>query len=74
VILDASGNLYGTTYWGGDSSAAPFGCGTIYKVDSAGNETILHNFNKSDGRDVVAGLIMDDAGTLYGQLAWREFR
>jgi uncharacterized repeat protein (TIGR03803 family) len=67
--MDAAGNLYGTTYNGGNSSAcqpSPYGCGTIYRVDPAGNETVLHNFSKIDGRDVYAGLIMDDAGNFYG--------
>ena len=66
VVLDSSGNIYGTTYSGGNSTACPYGCGTIFKLDSAGNETVLHSFNKTDGRDVNAGVILDDAGTLYG--------
>jgi uncharacterized repeat protein (TIGR03803 family) len=39
VVRDSSGNLYGTTYNGGASNA-----GIVYKVDTAGNETVLYNF------------------------------
>src|SRR5215471_4413600 len=66
VLLDAAGNLYGTTYYGGNSKACPTGCGTIYKIDPTGNETVLHDFNQVDGRNPYAGLIMDDSGNFYG--------
>jgi len=62
VIMDAAGNLYGTTTFGGSS-----GWGTIYKLDPTGHETILHNFtNGSDGGQVYSGVTMDAAGNLYG--------
>ena len=33
LVRDASGNLYGTTYWGGDLSCnPPDGCGTVWKL------------------------------------------
>jgi uncharacterized repeat protein (TIGR03803 family) len=66
LVMDADGNLYGTTYNGGDSNACPFGCGTIFKVDPAGTESVLHSFNKDDGRDVDSDLIIDSSGNLYG--------
>jgi len=44
LIRDASGNLYGDTYVGGDDTCPAGGCGIVYKIDSAGNETILHSF------------------------------
>jgi uncharacterized repeat protein (TIGR03803 family) len=68
LVLDSSGNLYGTTEFFGDASCnPPFGCGTVFKVDPAGNETVLHTFTgKPDGELPYAGLIMDDAGNLYG--------
>jgi uncharacterized repeat protein (TIGR03803 family) len=63
LVRDASGNLYGTTYLGG-----LYTWGTAFKVDSSGNETVLHNFNGAtgDGGDVIGGLIKDSAGHLYG--------
>jgi uncharacterized repeat protein (TIGR03803 family) len=66
VIIDANGNLYGTTYNGGTSTNCPSGCGTIFKVDPTGAEVVLHSFDKLDGRDVSTDLIMDSAANLYG--------
>ena len=62
VIRDAAGNLYGTTSNGGAS-----GYGVVYQVDTAGNETVLHNFmGGADGASPYAGLIRDAASNLYG--------
>ena len=67
VIMDAAGNLYGTTYLGGD-----YGLGTTYEMTLNGsggwNEKKLHNFdpNGVDGFLPYAGLIMDSGGNLYG--------
>src|SRR5947209_12791739 len=42
--------------------------GTVFKLDTFGNETVLHSFTNSsgDGANPYAGLIMDRAGNLYG--------
>jgi uncharacterized repeat protein (TIGR03803 family) len=63
VIEDWAGNLYGTTSGGGSA-----GAGVTFKVDQRGNETVLHSFtNGADGGyPLLAGLIMDFAGNLYG--------
>ena len=68
VIRDAEGNLYGTTYSGGKLGCGiGLGCGTVFKLDAAGKETILHKFTGSpDGNIPEAGLIRDAAGDLYG--------
>jgi len=68
VIRDSQGNLYGTTTQGGDlSCVTPIGCGTVYKVDSSGNETVLHRFTSGvDGEYPYAGLYRDGTGNLYG--------
>src|ERR1022692_4422046 len=60
LVLDAAGNLYGTTYAGG-----VYGLGTVFKVDPAGHETVLHSFNGGDGANPYAGLVLDAAGNLY---------
>lgn len=65
LIQDSSGNLYGTTAYGGDS-ACRGGCGTVFKLDPSGTETVLHKFNGSDGNLPAAGLIRDADGNLYG--------
>jgi uncharacterized repeat protein (TIGR03803 family) len=66
VIIDSSGNLYGTTYSGGMNNG-----GTVFElVNSSGTytEQILHSFSpqSSDGANPYAGLIMDSSGNLYG--------
>jgi uncharacterized repeat protein (TIGR03803 family) len=62
VIRDAAGNLYGTTYRGGS-----FDQGTVFKIDAAGNETLLYTFTGgADGANPVGGLFEDKAGNLYG--------
>jgi uncharacterized repeat protein (TIGR03803 family) len=68
VINDASGNLYGTTYNGGNGTA--YGGGTVFKLDSTGHFTVLHIFcalgNCPDGGNPVAGLMEDSSGRFFG--------
>jgi uncharacterized repeat protein (TIGR03803 family) len=67
LVMDSSGNLYGTTYAGGFR-----GEGTVFeispKVGGGWTETLLHSFktNGNDGLVPFAGLTMDSAGNLYG--------
>jgi uncharacterized repeat protein (TIGR03803 family) len=61
LIQDAIGNFYGTTSTGGTANL-----GTIFKLDTSGNETVLHSFTGSDGSYPDASLILDFSGTLYG--------
>ena len=45
VIQDAKRNLYGTTVFGGQLGVCSGeGCGVVFKLDMAGNETVLHTF------------------------------
>jgi uncharacterized repeat protein (TIGR03803 family) len=67
LLRDASGNLYGTTEEGGpNNSACQYGCGVVFKLDPAGNETVLHSFDNQDGALPFGGLVADSAGNLYG--------
>ena len=44
-----------------------YGWGTVFKLDSSGNQTVLYSFTGgSDGADPNGGLIMDASGNLYG--------
>ena len=65
VILDQSGNLYGTTQGGGTA-----GVGVAYELTAAGNwkETILHEFLGLEAADGANpnGLVFDQSGNLYG--------
>jgi uncharacterized repeat protein (TIGR03803 family) len=75
-IFDASGNLYGTTYNGGNRPCTTYsgthGCGTVYELipqpDGTWTEQILHHFTggDGDGANPYAGLVFDAAGNLYG--------
>jgi uncharacterized repeat protein (TIGR03803 family) len=68
LVRDAAGNLYGTTFFGGaHRNCNGVGCGTVFKLDPSGKETVLHSFtNGADGAGPWAGLVMDSAGSLYG--------
>ena len=61
VVRDANGNLYGTTSMGG-----ALGFGVLFKLDTAGKETVLHTFDGADGMWPAANLILDSDGNLYG--------
>jgi len=64
LTRDPAGNLYGTTAFGGDSVC---GCGTVFKIDRRGKETILHRFTGGDdGGYPRSGILRDPAGNLYG--------
>jgi uncharacterized repeat protein (TIGR03803 family) len=69
-ILDAAGNLYGTTASGGDPGCD---CGTVWELSppSGGSgpwtETILWNFTTgNNGQGPIAPLIFDGSGNLFG--------
>jgi uncharacterized repeat protein (TIGR03803 family) len=68
LVRDATGNFYGTTFFGGEQGSNCNGtCGIVFKLDPAGNETVLHTFTGgSDGAFPAGGLVMDGAGNLYG--------
>ncbi len=63
LIRDSAGNLYGTTQYGGTRG----GYGTIFRLDSQGNETVLYSFaGEPDGEDPYAPLVADAGENLYG--------
>jgi len=61
LIADASGNMYGTTFGGGQGQD-----GTVFEITPAGVETVLFAFGGSDGALPAAALTMDKKGNLYG--------
>jgi uncharacterized repeat protein (TIGR03803 family) len=72
LVMDGSGNLYGTTGAGGIGSAP---VGIVFELSYDGvakkwTETVLHSFcsqrNCADGASPQAGLIIDGSGKLYG--------
>jgi uncharacterized repeat protein (TIGR03803 family) len=68
LLRDAAGNLYGATLTGGRSNCESQGCGTVFKLDTAGRKIVLHNFTgwPYDGAFPVGPLIQDAAGNIYG--------
>ena len=73
LVIDAAGNLYGTTINGGIHliGCNPSACGTVFKLspneDGGWTETLLHSFGGgTDGKFPGVNLIFDAAGNLYG--------
>jgi uncharacterized repeat protein (TIGR03803 family) len=72
LIMDQAGNLYGTTKYGGSSTACFDGCGTAFQLSppilgsTKWTHKTLVNFGGANGAYPLAGLLMDQAGNLYG--------
>jgi uncharacterized repeat protein (TIGR03803 family) len=72
VTMDNAGNIYGTTFAGGATTACEGnGCGTIFKLSptSGGHwkETVLYSFQDvATGFGPGAGVTVDSAGNIYG--------
>jgi len=71
TLMQASdGYFYGTTEDGGDAACTGRygpGCGTVFRMDSSGNVTVLYSFTgKSDGSWPESGVIQGTDGSLYG--------
>jgi uncharacterized repeat protein (TIGR03803 family) len=68
LVLDPSGNLYGTTYAGGTE---PGSAGTVFKLTPVAknkwNYTLLYSFTGgTDGGSPFSTVVLDSAGNLYG--------
>jgi uncharacterized repeat protein (TIGR03803 family) len=65
LTMDAAGNLYGTTFEGGE-----YGNGTVFELTNTSQgwkESLLYNFTGGDnGGSPLAGVIFDSQGNLYG--------
>jgi uncharacterized repeat protein (TIGR03803 family) len=65
LVRDKAGNLFGTTYNGGNGNGS--GDGTVFEISPSGTHTVLHTFTGgADGAVPDAGLILDKHGNLYG--------
>jgi len=79
LVFDGSGNLYGTTFGGGNPQvcASIGGCGTVFELspnsDGTWTNSVIYNFCSNfspdgclDGQYPEAGLVFDSSGNLYG--------
>jgi uncharacterized repeat protein (TIGR03803 family) len=76
LIMDAEGNLYGTTAYDGTGQCklgGLVGCGTVYEMfpptqpGGAWTETVLYSFQGgNDGYFPSGDLVFDKSGNLYG--------
>jgi uncharacterized repeat protein (TIGR03803 family) len=66
LLMDAAGNLYGTTAGGGKA-----GFGVVFEISAASGEAhVLHNFSNKNGDGAIPqGVVMDATGNLYGTTA-----
>ncbi|HEX3652374.1 MAG TPA: choice-of-anchor tandem repeat GloVer-containing protein [Rhizomicrobium sp.] len=72
--FDANGNLFGTTYNGGDIDSCYDDCGVIYELtprEGGGwSESVVYDFaSQADGADgyaPIAGLVFDGKGHFFG--------
>jgi uncharacterized repeat protein (TIGR03803 family) len=65
-VTDVNGELYGTTYAGG-IDCDDQGCGTIYKIDGSGNESVVYSFKGGSGDGSGPnGDLIQLRGILYG--------
>ncbi len=76
LLIDASGNLYGTST-GGGSAPNQAGQGTVYKLTRSNGiwtAATLHIFGVGDdGAQPCCGLVFDNLGNLYGTDYWASF-
>jgi uncharacterized repeat protein (TIGR03803 family) len=61
LIMDAHGNLYGTTSQGGT-----YDFGTVFEMSPKGAITLLHSFSGTDGEAPIAPLMFDNNGNIFG--------
>jgi uncharacterized repeat protein (TIGR03803 family) len=71
LLVDSSGNIFGTTQNGGTSTACNGGCGLVFEISpKAGGGwlyRVIHDFqNQPDGAIPRTSLSMDSAGNIYG--------
>jgi uncharacterized repeat protein (TIGR03803 family) len=72
LVMDAAGNLYGTTYEGGNNEVCNgYGCGSVFELSPpvSGKRwsfKTLVDFNAIDGALVRGGVTLDANGIIYG--------
>jgi uncharacterized repeat protein (TIGR03803 family) len=66
-LTNVNGTLYGTTGSGGGMDCTSRGCGTVFKVTTAGKESVLYRFTGPPGDgDGPSSALLAVGNTLYG--------
>jgi uncharacterized repeat protein (TIGR03803 family) len=65
LLLDKSGNLYGTTSIGGSTND-----GVVYEISASGSESVLLNFDGSNGAYPYGSLVAGPKGEILGTSAY----
>ena len=78
VIQNSVGNLCGLAGAGGDLNCdltGSLGCGVVFKLNTAGKETVLHRFggSQADEGTPLGGLIRDNDGNLMRTIELQDF-
>jgi uncharacterized repeat protein (TIGR03803 family) len=72
VVFDSSGNLYGTTEYGGKTggNCGSAGCGVVYRLTPTPGplwtESVLYAFRGTNGMNSIAPVLLDNVDNLYG--------
>ncbi len=70
LVMDATGNLYGTTMLGVTETSCGGGCGSLFKLSPASTGwtyKVVHQFGRgTDGFHPTGDLILDASGNMYG--------
>jgi len=71
LTQDQTGTMYGVTYQGGTpGSGSTIPSGTVFKITTAGVESVLYSFCQqagcTDGANPLGSLFLDGSSTLYG--------
>jgi uncharacterized repeat protein (TIGR03803 family) len=75
LVMDAAGNIYGTTTYGGTHDCGyPFlGCGVAFELTLGAVETVRKDFNWGYDSFPVGSLILDAKGNLYGATVGTDY-
>ncbi len=64
LTMDAQGNIYGSAVFHANPQCLG-GCGTLFKIDTTGNFTVLHSFAGGNDGDHPQSVVSDASGNLY---------
>jgi uncharacterized repeat protein (TIGR03803 family) len=69
AAVDAAGNVYATSSYGGGQNCGPYGCGAVIEIQAAGGSArIVHAFQggSDGGSPFYNSITVDAAGDVYG--------